>query len=1165
LRWQVITALALAGIEATLVVATALGTGLDGSAPGDVLVPLTIGWAILVITVLVRLGSVGVPLLVIVAPFADALSDGGMSPTETLGYVVVVIAAWLFLAGPLRRQRADIWANRPLSALDLILRSLATAAIALAASALLDISRDPAILSGYGIVLTSGFLAGLLPAVLRRTPSWPARSAARSMVVAIALGALVAVAILARNPTAVIPVYLLVLALPAVSFYGRLPVGMVAATSIIVSMAIVEWLSADVSYGPALQGGVLAIAMVSLFLGATGERIRAVTIERQTSADQLAQLASGVPACLTTFLVEPSDEPGESVGRVVVVSAMVEQLFGYSADEWMADPLLWEEGIHPDDRDSVMALSRSMLERPDGHELEYRMRHRDGRMIWVREITSAAHRGPGGQHLRYIVAYDITAEKRAETERDALVERLRDFVAATPLAVISIGRRGRLTGLNRSGKEIAALLPDTSGRWRGDVARPLDGEEIVVQTSDGERYLRLWAAPIAQGGRVGRDVIAVVQDETRTRSDERRVADAERRYRELVEQVPATLYAVKRDARRRYSLTYISPRVSDLLHLPPEQVTLHRWIGRIVAQDRKEMLAERLAAMTNGQPSRLEYRIVDADGRTTWVRDEMAAIRTSSDGVSTWQGTLSDISEVKAALMELRDSEERYRTMVAGLVEAIVLFDASGRIIDSNPSAERIFGVPAEKLLGHAIGEGSDYVAESGEPFPVEHHPVFVALATGEAVSQVVFGVHIPSERWFSVSARPLSSNPDAMPDTVVASYADVTERRKLEQNFVQAQKMDAVARLAGGVGHGVGNMLLVINSYAEMLRRRSPDDPSVERDIEGILSAVDRAGRMISQLLSFARHDGLRTEVVDLNHVVEESRPLVERALGARVTIDLDLASVDLIVRISAVGLTQVLMNLGSNASDAISGDGRLRIRTRSEEGDAGSQWAIVEVSDDGSGMDAETMRRAFEPFFTTKSAERGAGLGLGATQSIIAAAGGTMGITSRLGAGTLVTIRLPRILDEQPAAYPTTDHANAGGDEIILLVEDESMAREAVAKMLRARGYRVLAAATAAAAIDLGGSEFDLLLTDVELPGLSGPDVAGRLIISHPDLCVVFLSGYPSDRGLREALDILGDRGAYASKPVRPAELMAIIRRLLDRSAAAKDGLDGTEHPSV
>ena len=402
-------------------------------------------------------------------------------------------------------------------------------------------------------------------------------------------------------------------------------------------------------------------------------------------------------------------------------------------------------------------------------------------------------------------------------------------------------------------------------------------------------------------------------------------------------------------------------------------------------------------------------------------------------------------------------------------------------------------------------------------------------------------------------------------PVGLVGVWRDTTERKHLELELRQAQKMEAIGRLAGGVAHNFNNLLTVILGYAEVIGLGMPaGDPNHEA-IEQVVKGAERAAAMTRQLLTFSRAQSVTPRVVHVGAALQELhallRPLIPEDIDVTMHLDEELGA----VRMDPGQFEQAMTNLVVNASDAMPDGGRLRIEainTRIDPDDdsaalvADGDYVEVRVWDSGHGMDEVTRGRIFEPFFTTKPTGKGTGLGLSMVYGFVTQLGGLIDVTTTPGAGTLFRLLLPRTLDVPALAAVHASASPATGTETILLVEDEEAVRRVARLVLTSRGYRVLEARDgvhALAVLKEHGGEVDLLLTDLVMPRMNGQQLAERVAAEHPAVRVLLMSGYP-DRVVPAGV-ATDPRFEFLSKPFQPSTLARRVRECLDRAAPGAD----------
>jgi signal transduction histidine kinase/CheY-like chemotaxis protein len=390
----------------------------------------------------------------------------------------------------------------------------------------------------------------------------------------------------------------------------------------------------------------------------------------------------------------------------------------------------------------------------------------------------------------------------------------------------------------------------------------------------------------------------------------------------------------------------------------------------------------------------------------------------------------------------------------------------------------------------------------------------------------------------------------------------DTTAHQELELRYLQAQKMDAVGRLAGGVAHDFNNLLTVILSYSAMTIDALPRTNPLRADIEEIRDAGTRAAALTRQLLAFSRNAVLQPRLVNLNGVATNMERMLRRLIGEDVLLVLDLAADLHDVHADPGQLEQIIMNLAVNARDAMPGGGRLFLETRNRRvtsemslrsGAGAGEFVTLTVRDEGGGMSPEVQAHLFEPFFTTKPPGKGTGLGLATVYGIVRQSGGEVEVTSSPGAGTTVTVHLPRAHAAGAGALDGAAHDDAPGTETVLLVEDDPALQALAIRVLRRAGYRVLGAQGPDDALAIGRGypgHIDLLLTDVVMPGMHGGAVADALERMRPGIRTLYMSGYPDDEVRRRG--IIAEPSAFLQKPFTPAELTRRVRDALDARLA-------------
>jgi PAS domain S-box-containing protein len=377
----------------------------------------------------------------------------------------------------------------------------------------------------------------------------------------------------------------------------------------------------------------------------------------------------------------------------------------------------------------------------------------------------------------------------------------------------------------------------------------------------------------------------------------------------------------------------------------------------------------------------------------------------------------------------------------------------------------------------------------------------------------------------------------------------DITQQKQLEAQLFQSQKMDALGQFAGGIAHDFNNLLTGIGGYADLAVGGTEPDSLVARCLDGIKTAADEAASLTSRLLAFSRRNVPERKLVDVNEIVREAASMLERLVRADVRVKLNLTHPLPAVAADLVQLKQLVVNLALNARDAMGDGGTLTIETTVVAGSV-----VLRVRDTGSGMDAATRARAIEPFFTTKPEGKGTGLGLSVVYGVVDALGGRLSIDSAVGLGTIVEIALPAAVGVSQEAEAVDEASPVdGGVERVLVVEDRDIVRHLARDLLESSGFDVIAVAGGGEALEaVAASEpFDLLLTDVVMPEMSGPELAQRLRAGRPALPVLYMSGYTDD--VLDAHELSREATAFLRKPFGNAELIAAVRGILDGQPAA------------
>jgi PAS domain S-box-containing protein len=555
----------------------------------------------------------------------------------------------------------------------------------------------------------------------------------------------------------------------------------------------------------------------------------------------------------------------------------------------------------------------------------------------------------------------------------------------------------------------------------------------------------------------------------------------------------------------------------------------------------------------------LQHEAILAEEQQHRIEEQAAELEQQASQLEEQTGLLEDhAEELKARVLE-RDETNRLLTQTATFLDSalesapfgIAFYDRGLRFQRVNDTLVRINGLTAEEHLGRRLDEVIPGLAPTIRPIMDR------VLATGVAETNVVIEGETPAfpgehRRWL-VTYYPIL-RPGSPPVGVGAMVVDVTDQHRLEQQLRQAQKLEAVGRLAGGIAHDFNNVLTVIQSYAEVLAFELEDSQQGREEIEAIRGAADRAAALARQLLAFSRRDVIIPRDLDVNEVIRGLDLMLRRLVKQGVELRIELAPHPLIVRLDAGQFEQVIMNLVINAVDAMPKGGALTLRTDASVGNGEQRgMARVTVEDQGTGMSADIQERLFEPFFTTKPAGKGTGLGLATAYAIVHEAGGEILVESNEGAGSRFDVTLPfsvtADVESARRLSPARGLAVARPGEIVLLVEDEPAIRTALGRVLTGNGYRVLDASNGGEALRVAESEpgeIHVLLTDVMMPGIGGKELVQRFLKKRPTTRVILMSGFTDDLDLREELGTA--KFLFLQKPFAARRVLSAVREVLD-----------------
>jgi PAS domain S-box-containing protein len=654
---------------------------------------------------------------------------------------------------------------------------------------------------------------------------------------------------------------------------------------------------------------------------------------------------------------------------------------------------------------------------------------------------------------------------------------------------------------------------------------------------------------------------SLLENITAREQAEKALRESEARFRDLVENTSDILWEM--DPNGAY--TYCSPRVAAILGYEPDELLGKTLIDFMPPGEAKRIgdLFCRIAA--ERRPfALLAHQVCHKSGSIRILERSGKPVFDDRGQFKGFRGVDRDITRRERAEEALERLSRQRELILNSVGEGIYGLDLQGNVTFGNPAAARTTGWRTEELLGKPLHDSLHRTGPDGTHFSKEECRTCAAFQEGSIsrVADEVFrkkdGTSFPVE----YVTTPIHDKRGEVVGTVV-TFQDITERKKLEQQLRQSQKMEAIGKLAGGVAHDFNNLLTAIMGYSDLTLTGMESGAPLRKDVEEIKKTACRAAALTRQLLVFSRQQVLQPKVLDLNAVVANMNTMLPRLIGE------DIELITLLdpglgrVKADAGQIEQVILNLAVNARDAMPQGGTLTIETANVVLDEGyvnrhptvkaGPYVMLAVSDTGCGMDPETQSRIFEPFFTTKEEGKGTGLGLSTVYGIVEQYCGSIWVYSELGMGTTFKVYLPR--NEEASATVESDSACAPsphGLETVLLVEDEEAVRQVSYEVLRRNGYTVLVAHNGEEALQVceryKGS-ISLLVTDVVMPGMSGRELAESLARSRPDMKVLYTSGYTDDAVVRHG--VLKAGMAFLQKPFMTEALARKVRDLLDAPA--------------
>ena len=870
-------------------------------------------------------------------------------------------------------------------------------------------------------------------------------------------------------------------------------------------------------------------------------------------------------------------------GEINVNKAFCEML-GYSRAELLSRK--WQDLTHTDDIELTnRALTPLLAGNQDAIRFTKRYIHKDGSTIWA-EVGTAIRRDAGGKPQYFVTSVnDITRRRRAEEnlrQSEALLRLVTDnlpayvaYVNAPALCYQFVNRQFAFSFQRPReeiiGQPVSSILSQANFEFAWPyIERALHGERCSYETAfplaEGQRWIQVNYVPsLDQSGKVN-GIVILNHDLTERKQAEEALREAEERFHSMFERHHAIMLLIAPhsgaivDANMAatqfygYSLDELRRMNIDAINaLSPEQV----------AAERTRALAERQNYFV------FPHRLASGEIRTVEVHSTPIAVGEQQLLFS----IIHDITERQQAEAALAASQAMYRLLAENSSDAVTLIDAGGNVVYASPSCTRRLGYDENDLLQLDTPGIMQLV------YPDDRAAIAAEIRRGRELklptSRYEYRLRTKSGDYIWVEdVLRRTFDEQGFVSTIVNSR-DITERKQaaaehehLQAQLAEAQKMELVGRLAGGIAHEFNNMLAGILLRTELLLYAAEPDTPLQRGLTTIYSVSQRAAEMVRSLLGFARRQVIAPRMLDLNVAVQSSLPMLHKMVGEEIAVVWQPGSHIWPVKIDPTQFEQILINLCANARDAIAGIGVITIETAALElahaRDVGGHdvpsgvYVLLAVTDTGCGMDQALLAHIFEPFFTTKEVGKGSGLGLAAVAGIVQQNGGYIQILTEPGVGTTFKIYLPWYTETVASGeQDQTPSLPYGHEETVLLVEDEAVVLQMTADALQYLGYHVIAAATPEEAIQqvekLSGT-VNLLMTDVVMPVMNGGELAERVAVIQPGIKRLFISGYPSDIVAQRGA--LGDDVHFLQKPFTLQELATKMRAVLAEAAPIKPG---------